>query len=100
MYHAFNKTDDYLTVSENRFEEQVKAMVESGYTPVFFQDLIDYVDTEKQLPEKPVCITFDDGYLDNYTYAFPILKKYNCKATIFVIGSSIGKKHIKTQIIQ
>ena len=45
-----------------------------------------------ELPEKSVLITFDDGYADNYYFAYPILKKYNLKATFFVVGSWIKDK--------
>ena len=47
--------------------------------------------------EKPVMLTFDDGYDDNYTELFPLLKKYNVKATIFVIVNDIGKRHKLTE---
>ncbi|MGI6712534.1 MAG: polysaccharide deacetylase family protein [Bacillota bacterium] len=49
------------------------------------------------LPPKPVVITFDDGYLDNYIYAFPILKQYKLKATLFVVTETIGKTNIFDQ---
>ena len=41
-----------------------------------------------ELPDKPIVITFDDGYVDNYTYALPILKEYNMKATLFMISDA------------
>ena len=47
------------------------------------------------LPEKPVLITFDDGYESNYTLAYPVLQKYGMRATIFVIGVSLGKETYK-----
>ena len=47
------------------------------------------------LPEKPIVLTFDDGYLSNYADAFPVLGEYNMKATIFAIGVSIGKDTYK-----
>lgn len=77
-------------ISPETFEKQIKALKENGYTSVNFEDLINYVYKGIELPEKPVCITFDDGYLNNYEIAYPILKKYNMKATIFVIGVSVG----------
>lgn len=47
------------------------------------------------MPAKPIVITFDDGYTNNYTEAYPLLAKYRFKATIAVIGSSLGKDHYK-----
>jgi peptidoglycan/xylan/chitin deacetylase (PgdA/CDA1 family) len=58
---------------------------------VSFDDMLDYVYTGAPLPPKPVCITFDDGYLSNYTLAFPILRTYNMKAPVFIIGVSVGE---------
>ena len=82
-------------ISLDRFREQMQALYEAGYTPVGIDDLRDYVERGTELPEKPVMITFDDGYKSNYTLAFPILKQYGFKATIFVIGVSIGKDTYK-----
>ena len=67
------------------------ALKEAGFTSILFKDLVDYADNGKSLPEKPVLITFDDGYLSNYQYAYPILRELNMKATISVIGRFVGK---------
>jgi peptidoglycan/xylan/chitin deacetylase (PgdA/CDA1 family) len=91
MYHhidAEGKGD--VIISEKLFESHIKAIYDAGYTAVSFNQLIDYVEKGIDLPEKSVVITFDDGYLSNYTIAYPILKKYNMKATIFVIGAFVG----------
>lgn len=91
MYHSVVETATKDTeISIEKFEEQIKKLKEEGYTAIFLQDLVDYVEKGIELPEKPICITFDDGYLNNYEEAYPILKKYGTKATIFVIGSTIG----------
>ena len=91
MYHAVSDNlwgISELFVSPARLEEQLKALVEGGYTAITFEDL-DRIDEI----EKPVLLTFDDGYDDNYTELFPLLKKYNVKATIFMIVNDIGKNH-------
>jgi peptidoglycan/xylan/chitin deacetylase (PgdA/CDA1 family) len=96
MYHDLaEKSSGQMVVSAGLFEEQVKALSDAGYTGVTIQQMIDYVEKGVELPEKPVLITFDDGYLSNYNLAYPILKKYNMKATIFVIGVSVGKDKYK-----
>lgn len=91
IYHSVGKTSTgYTVVSENEFSKQMNAIKFAGFNTVTVDDLIDYVEKGTKLPKNPILITFDDGYLDNYQIAFPILKKYNMKATIFVIGSSVG----------
>ena len=88
MYHGVT---DYtwgsaeLFVSPSVLEEQLKYLVENGYDPIWFEDL-----REVDKYDKPVILTFDDGYLDNYTELFPLLQKYNVKATIFVITGWLG----------
>ena len=76
-------------------EEQMAALSEAGYTAVTFDDLRAYVEQGVDLPENPIVITFDDGYLSNMTYGLPILEKYGMKGTIFVIGCSAGKDTYK-----
>ena len=82
-------------ITKETFESQIKAIYEAGFNSIVSQDLVDYVEKGIELPHKPIMITFDDGYLSNYEDAFEILKKYNMKATIFVIGSSVGKTKYK-----
>ena len=96
MYHHLseNVTNSEM-VSPAQFEAQIRALSEAGYTGVSFDELQAYVLRGEPLPEKPVVITFDDGYRSNYTLAYPILQKYNMKAAIFVIGVSFGKDHYK-----
>ena len=82
-------------ITKETFESQIKALSEAGFTGVHSKDLINYVEKGMELPSKSIMITFDDGYLSNYEDAFEILKKYNMKATIFVIGTSVGKTKYK-----
>ncbi len=86
MYHSISDSDpnNRLLVPVGQFEEQVKWLKEAGFTPMLLDDVINAYSTGK-VPEKPVAITFDDGYSDNYSDAYRILKKYNMKATFFII---------------
>lgn len=88
MYHAVSDDVwgiDELFVSPEDMEEQLAYLVENGYDPIWFEDLAHIDDYDK-----PVLLTFDDGYDDNYLNLFPLLQKYNVKATIFVIGNAPG----------
>ena len=92
MYHHISDDDNYFTISQSMFESHLIAMQQAGYTTVSIQDILNYVKDGVKLPAKPVLITFDDGYYSNYELAYPLLKQYDMKATIFVIGSSVGHK--------
>lgn len=67
-------------------EEQIKTLQEAGYNFITVSELTDAFDGKFSLPPKPIVLTFDDGYRDFYTFAYPILKKYNVKATQYVIS--------------
>lgn len=90
MYHSILKDEnmwgDYV-LSPVELEKDIVYLKTNGYTPIFVNDLISYVNYGEKLPSKPVIISFDDGYYNNYTYLFPLLKKYDFKATISVVGS-------------
>ncbi|MEG0872361.1 MAG: polysaccharide deacetylase family protein [Clostridia bacterium] len=95
IYHAFQSTlppdDKYkLFVTSEKFEEQIKALVDDGYTFIAFEDLIKYNNEQLGLPEKVVLITMDDGWEGEYRDAYPILLKYNLKATIFIVNDLMG----------
>lgn len=77
-------------ISTGTFEYLLNLLKSHGYQTITFMDLLNYLDYGKALPEKPVIITSDDGYQSIYTYAFPILKKYGYKMTVFLITSYIG----------
>lgn len=80
-----------VTVTPERFDEHISALLNNGYTPVSFEDVYNASIGKFTLPEKPVIVSFDDGYLTNYTYAFPIIQKYGIKSTIFVITKTVGQ---------
>ena len=82
---------NYINTPEG-FEENVKTFLENGYTIISMKDLNDAYNGKKKLPSKPIIITLDDGYYSNYQYVYPILKKYNVKASIFIITDKIGKE--------
>lgn len=83
------------TVQVSTFRSHMEALQEAGYEPVSLQALKDYVEKGMPLPEKPVVITFDDGYSSNYEIAYPILKEFNFPAAIFAIGVSMGRDTYK-----
>lgn len=89
MYHSMlresARTGPYV-VTPDSFESDLRYLNENGYTTIVMQDLIDYVYDNQPLPPKPVMLTFDDGFYNNYLYAFPLLKKYNCKMVLSPIG--------------
>lgn len=95
LYHHFDpdiKPDLYnTTVTPSEFEEQLDYFLTNGYHSIFFDDLYNYINNKGNLPSKPFILTIDDGYESNYAIAFPLLKKYRTKATIFIVASSVGK---------
>lgn len=97
MYHHVTEgaAENDSTITLARFREHMEALRAAGYEPVSFEALRRYVEAGSELPEKPVVITFDDGYESNYTLALPVLEEYGWPATIFVIGVSMGKDTYK-----
>lgn len=95
MYHAvgdeiWGYSD--LFVSAAGMEAQLQYLQENGYETIWFSDL-----SHIEEYEKPVILTFDDGYDDNYTVLYPLLEQYQAKATIFVIGNAMGSPHKMTR---
>jgi len=88
MYHHINwHLGDLVTLTPEDFENHLRVLAEKGIQPLFLNEVIEYLRGEKGLSRPAVALTFDDGHLDNWVYAFPLLKKYGAKATIFVITS-------------
>ena len=90
-YHQINDVDEnMLTVSTEEFETQMAWLEGNGYQTITVSELLDFLEGKGSLPERPVLITFDDGYIDNYQCAFPILKKHNMNACIFLISEYVS----------
>lgn len=90
MYHGITDSPDRINeynISTEMFESDLKWLGDNGFTSITANQLINYVYSGAALPSKPVLITFDDGYANNYSLAYPLLQKYHMKAVISVIGS-------------
>jgi len=90
-YHQINNRDhNALTLSSTEFEAQINYLYQEGYNGISPDQLADYLQYGKPLPPKPVLITLDDGYEDNYQVAYPIFQKYHFTATIFLISDFVS----------
>ncbi|MDF2882173.1 MAG: polysaccharide deacetylase [Clostridiaceae bacterium] len=86
MYHSIkNDKTNPLVVQPEVFKDQMKYLKDNGYTTLSMSELFNFMKYNKEVPQKSVVITFDDGYEDNFINAYPILRHYNLKATIFII---------------
>ena len=90
MYHSILKDSarqgNYV-VSPDVLAADLDALQQRGYETVTVTDLLAYVQDGEPLPEKPVMITFDDGYYNNYVYAYPLLQQRGMRAVLSIIGS-------------
>lgn len=90
MYHSVTDVGDspgQYVISPSMLENDLNYLSEHGYTTVTVNDLIAYVMDGTSLPEKPVMLTFDDGYYNNYCNAYPLLQKYDMRAVLSSVGA-------------
>ena len=93
MYHSIddNDKDARLSISPKSFERQMEFLYKNHYNVIGLDKAAEYIKNGKNPLSKTIVITFDDGYYDNYEHAYPVLKKYGIKATLFVIVDKIGQ---------
>lgn len=98
MYHSIadnSKVTDNVSKSiilpPEVFKQQMQYLKDNGYTTLTLDELYNFLKYDKPVPEKSVVLTFDDAYEDNYTNAYPILKEFGFRATIFVITGGTDK---------
>lgn len=95
LYHHISEGPDNmpeLGVSVTEFDRQMKGLREAGFQSISLDALYAYMQGEKvNLPDKPVVITFDDGYEDNYSTAHPILERYGFRAVLFMVGANFDR---------
>lgn len=90
LYHHVSDTiDSQYNVRPARFAEQMKWLYDRGYTTVTIADVASAISYGTELPARPVVLTFDDGYLDVYQNAYPILQQYGFVATFYIIANTV-----------
>lgn len=95
MYHYVNDAEakkSKLGVCPETFERQMRFLRKHKYNVLPLEKLAELIKAKKKMPPKTVAVTFDDGYLDNYTNTFPVFKKYDIPVTIFVVINRVGKR--------
>jgi peptidoglycan/xylan/chitin deacetylase (PgdA/CDA1 family) len=94
MYHStFPKDIGQYNIYPSVFEKDLAYLKKNGYTAIDVKDLIDWKNGAFKMPGKSVMITLDDGYLTNYYYAYPLMKKYGMKGVMSVVGSLIDENY-------
>ncbi len=91
MYHHVSPAAGLVTVSPQTFNAHMQLLVDKGYTTLTAARFLAYLEGREDVPQKSLVITFDDGYLDNYIYAYPVIKKLGLHAIIFAITGWIGE---------
>jgi len=93
MYHDIRPDKQvFFDVTPEEFEHHLKLIQEKGLTPITMDQLVIHLRTGLPLPEKPILLTFDDGYEGHYTYVYPLLKKYNYPAVFSIYTDKVDKR--------
>ncbi len=90
-YHSIDKSGSVVSVSPEKFRKQMLYLSESSFNVVSLSEILAAFHERRLLPAKTVVITFDDGYRNVYTEAFPVLDSYGFTATVFLITNYCGK---------
>lgn len=95
MYHHIDDKDRRLSVSRANLDAQIKYLLDNGYKFIKLSEAFKtFASSTTSTPyDKTLVLTFDDGYRDFYTNAYPILKKYNVPAGLYVVDQDIGKRN-------
>jgi peptidoglycan/xylan/chitin deacetylase (PgdA/CDA1 family) len=90
MYHSIDyEAGNELRIPKEKFREQMKYLKDNGFNTLSVDELYSHLTLGTELPQKPIVITLDDGYVDNYINAYPVLKEFNQKAVVFMITKTI-----------
>ncbi len=95
VFHSVRRRDlaelGDLSLEEAVFDRQLAALARGGYRTITCAQLCDHLERGATLPKRPVLLTFDDGYLDNFTIASPVLAKHGFRATVFVASDYVSE---------
>lgn len=92
LFHRIDVSpiDSRYYVPPELFEKELKTLQDWDYTTITTTMLVQAITMGRELPPHPILITFDDGHLDNYTNAFPIMKKYGFTGVLYIVGNYVG----------
>ncbi|MCM8765646.1 MAG: polysaccharide deacetylase family protein [Candidatus Omnitrophica bacterium] len=90
LYHSISYNDNLLSVKPENFKKQMAYLNKHNFKVITLEELVEGMKERNKFPRKTVAITFDDGYKDNFTYAYPVLKEYAFPAIIFLITGKTG----------
>lgn len=92
MYHHVSPREgDMVTITPRTFEAQMRHIKDAGYRTLALNEVLAFIEGRLDIKEKAVAVTFDDGYLDNYVYAFPALVAHGIKAAVFAVTGWVEK---------
>ncbi len=95
LYHRIsndNSADSRYAVSVTDFKDQMEQLRYWGYTSITIKDLVDHINKGNSLPQRPIVITFDDGNLDVYENAFPIMERYGFTGTVYIVANRLNSE--------
>jgi peptidoglycan/xylan/chitin deacetylase (PgdA/CDA1 family) len=95
MYHHVSMSDRELNVQPDIFEDQLRALSRKGWKTITGDEFLNFIQDPKEKPKKCVLLTFDDGFADNYVFAYPLLKKFGMKAMFFIAVDFVGDNDVK-----
>ncbi|NLI91616.1 MAG: polysaccharide deacetylase family protein [Peptococcaceae bacterium] len=91
MYHSISTIpNNTLGIPVEQFKEEMQWLYNQNYHPLSLEEFYEALVNEAPVPEKPILLTFDDGYLDNYSAAWPVLQQHHFRATFFIVTGSLG----------
>ena len=91
MYHKISYDNNIYSIRPDLFDNQMQYLAGNGFTAISLAQLADGLTGKSTLPAKPIVITFDDGYEDNFTTALPILEKYGLRGAVFIAVDKVGQ---------
>ena len=98
MYHSISdEISNDWSISRDALREDLEYIKNHGYTTILPEELACYVNGANFLPQRPIVLTFDDGYLNNLTELLPLLEEYECYALVSVVGAYIDRQSDKNQ---
>ena len=92
-YHSIDNSGSVISVSIEKFKEQMRFLKEAGYSAISISDLTTRLSNNNKPGKKEIVITFDDGFKNVYTHAFPVLRSLGFTATVFIVTDYCGEKN-------